>query len=243
MMGIPLIIAGIVAFSNVGLLLYLLTERNRTIKTPEKHQETQASEPTATPKPARIGKSKTVVDDFETMVKKEIAAGLEDIRKEMRQLRDSFIGDVRQEDCEFDDAHQSSPPNDMRMSKAEADAAFEDVRIEDVEEDTVSAPSATGHTMEELDEAFKTAENPDATLEEKAKAGDIFDRLMGTTLMDMVAADEEIFKGVKACVSESIRLEISEKAPRKVKAIVKNRTTVVFPKNIEDFNPEDVFML
>lgn len=61
--------------------------------------------------------------------------------------------------------------------------------------------------------------------------------------MDKITTDDEILKGVKACVSESIRVSFTEKEPRKVKAVIKNKTTILFPKDDDEFNPEDVFNL
>lgn len=255
MTGISLILLGTVALSNVGLLFYLLNDRNKKlmgtdkpVSNPEKNKEEAKNEPQSesASKP-RVGKSRTVIDsNIEEYIQEQVNSR---VKEEIRQLKESMLGDVRPEDVEFKESTEKPTTEEevftphARMSKEEEAKAFEDVRINDVDGDMVSAPSATGTSIDEIEEALKTAENPNATPEEKAKAGDIFDKLMDTNLMDKIATDDEILKGVKACVSESIRVSFTEKEPRKVKAVIKNKTTILFPKNDDEFNPEDVFNL
>ena len=251
MTGISLILLGTVALSNVGLLFYLLNDRNKKlmgtdkpVSNPEQHKEEAKNEPQSeTASKPHVGKSRTVIDsNIEEYIQEQVNSR---VKEEIRQLKESMLGDVRPEDVEFKESTEKPTTEEdvftphARMTKEEEVKAFEDVRINDVDGDMVSAPSATGTSFDEIEEALKTAENPNATPEEKAKAGDIFDKLMDTKL----ATDDEILKGVKACVSESIRVSFTEKEPRKVKAVIKNKTTILFPKDDDEFNPEDVFNL
>lgn len=255
MTGISLILLGTVALSNVGLLFYLLNDRNKKlmgtdkpVSNPGQNKEEAKNEPQseAASKP-RVGKSRTVIDsNIEEFIQEQVNFR---VKEEIRQLKESMLGDVNPEDVEFKESTEKAAPDEevfvphARMTKEEEANAFEDVRINDVDGDMVSAPSATGTSFEEIEEALQTAENPNATPEEKAKAGDIFDKLMDTNLMDKIASYDEILKGVKACVSESIRVSFTETEPRKVKSVIKNKTTVLFPQNDDEFNPEDVFNL
>lgn len=255
MTGISLILLGTVALSNVGLLFYLLNDRNKKlmgtdkpVSNPEQNKEEAKNEPQSeTASKPRVGKSRTVIDsNIEEYIQEQVNSR---VKEEIRQLKESMLGDVRPEDVEFKESTEKPTTEEdvltphARMTKEEEVKAFEDVRINDVDGDMVSAPSATGTSFDEIEEALKTAENPNATPEEKAKAGDIFDKLMDTNLMDKITTDDEILKGVKACVSESIRVSFTEKEPRKVKAVIKNKTTILFPKDDDEFNPEDVFNL
>lgn len=255
MTGVSLILLGTVALSNVGLLFYLLNDRNKKLMGADKpgsnldqnKEESKNDSQSETVSKSRVGKSRTVIDsNIEEYIQEQINSK---VKEEIRQLKESLLGDVEPEDVEFKESTEKPTREEevftphARMSKEEETNAFEDVRINEFEGDVVSAPSASGTSFDEIEEALKTVENPNATPEEKAKAGDIFDKLMDTNLMDKIATDEEIMKGVKACVSESIRVSFTEKEPRKVKAVIKNKTTILFPKNDDEFNPEDVFNL
>lgn len=260
--GMTIFMVGTIALTNAGLLYYLLSERNSKLKTPQDSNKDDLTKTDEAPKEesekpkskSRVGASKTVIEDIDTYIKKMVKAQIKD---EFVQLRESLLGDVDTSDVEFKDApeggQESQPESSVqendtfvphaRMTKEQEEASFEDVRINDVDEDMVSAPSATGASMDEVEEALATADNPDATPEEKAKAGDIFDKLMDTYLMDKITSDEEILKKVNACVLESVRLNFTKESPRKVESVVKNRTTIIFPKDVDQFNVEDIFNL
>lgn len=258
--GTTIFMVGTIALTNAGLLYYLLSERNSKLKIPQDSKEVSHTttdeafkEESEKPKTkSRVGASKTVIEDIESYIDARV-------NEKVQQLRESLLGDVNTADVEFketpEDQSQPEPQSQIdeandkfvphaRMTKEQEEASFEDVRINDVDEDMVSAPSATGASMDEVEEALATADNPDATSEDKAKAGDIFDKLMDTYFMDqIIASDEKIKKEVLACVKESVQLNFTKESPRRVESVVKNRTTIIFPKDVDQFNVEDIFNL
>lgn len=275
MTGVSLFLLGTVALSNIGFLAYLLIDRNNKLKPPvgkppeEKPEAAAQSESEENHEPRSfVGKSKFNIDDeFESRIDRMVDRAFD---RNIHRVREAMMGDVRIEDVEFgeDDGNHVSdmaennvagntdagkPQKEARMSPEQSMASFEDVRIEDVEPDTVSPPSATGVTMDEIDESISTAINPEATDEEKVKAGKILGPLMDTNLMDNLLSYEEIYKGIQGCMTALLRSDIADKSatrtaratPSKKKAMPPvsaqgQSRTFQIAENIDDFDPADL---
>lgn len=198
MTGTSLFLLGVVALSNIGFLAYLLLDRNRKMRPPadKPPENTPTEEPPPAPVPdspaprSMVGKSKFNIDDeLESRIDRLVDNAFD---RNIRRIKLTMLGDVHLKDVEFGDEasattaaptgneiHNDNPPmpeppvKNARMTPEQEMSAFEDVRIEDVEPDTVSAPSATGATMEDIEESISTAVDPDATPEDKANAGKV----------------------------------------------------------------------
>ena len=90
------------------------------------------------------------------------------------------------------------------------------------EEDASDTPRASGSSFDEIDDACKTAKNPDATQAEREKAAKVFTDMEGTELYEkMMEGSSEIGIRIKGLIE--IRLKKSEKE-------------FVVPDNIEEFD-------
>ena len=216
-----------------------------------------------------VGKSKFNIDEeLESRIDRLVDNAFD---RNISRIKLTMLGDVHLKDVEFGDeasattaaatgneVRNDNPPmpkqpvKNARMTPEQERSAFDDVRIEDVEPDTVSAPSATGATMEDIEESISTAVNPDATPEQKIEAGKVLDPLMDTNLMEGLMSYEEIYKGIQSCMTELLRENIADRQvlkpdgkARKARP-VKNHTTEVnaptfkIAKNIDDFDPADL---
>lgn len=276
MTGMTIFLLGAVALSNLGFLAYLLLDRNGKIRTPadKPPENTSAQEPQPpapeTPAPqSLVGKSKFNIDDeLESRIDRLVDNAFD---RNIRRIKLTMLGDVHMKDVEFGDEASATtaavtgngvpkgnppeseqPVKNARMTPEQEKSAFDDIRIEDVDPDTVSAPSATGATMEDIEESISTAMNPEATLEQKVKAGQVLEPLMDTTLMEGLMSYEEIYKGIQSCMTELLRENIAYKQARKLDGKAKNAQTVGNPpveehastfkiaKNIDDFDPADL---
>lgn len=255
MTGVSIFLLGTVALTNVGFLLYLMRDHNRNAqppqaKPPEQAQPTEAEKPKDTPAPqATVGKSKFRIEEFD-----ERFDEIEQRFDRVIQMLDRIEGDVRLKDVEFANSEDTptqeeiardaetvdNTPKDNCMTREQEKAAFNDVRIEDVEPEIVSPPSASGATMDDIEKSMETAANPNATPEEKAKAGRVLITLKDTNFMEHFSNDENILKDVMRCCKESCRLEIADKTGKKPVRITHRKTTIEIAKNIDDFNPADL---
>lgn len=277
MTGTSLFLLGVVALSNIGFLAYLLLDRNRKMRPPadKPPENTPTEEPPPAPVPdspaprSMVGKSKFNIDDeLESHIDRLVDNAFD---RNIRRIKLTMLGDVHLKDVEFGDeasattaaasgneVRDDNPPmpeqpvKNARMTPEQEMSAFEDVRIEDVEPDTVSAPSATGATMEDIEESISTAVDPDATPEDKANAGKVLEPLMDTNLIEGLMSYEEIYKGIQSCMTELLRENIADKQARKpvgkgkkaqsVKnpATEKHTPTFKISANIDDFDPADL---
>lgn len=270
MTGTSLFLLGAVALSNIGFLAYLLLDRNRKMQPPENVPAAEPAPPISdTPPPkSLVGKSKfNIEDELESRIDRLVDNAFD---RNIRRIKLTMLGDVRLNDVEFgdeasattaatgNDIPKDNPPmpeqpvKNARMTPEQEKSAFEDVRIEDVDPDTVSAPSATGATMEDIEESISTAVNPDATHEQKMEAGKVLEPLMDTNLMEGLMSYEEIYKGIQSCMTELLRENISDKPARKSGGKTKKAQSTNKPateehisafkisKNIDDFDPADL---
>lgn len=271
MTGTSLFLLGVVALSNIGFLAYLLLDRNRKMRPPadKPPEEAPAEEPPPLAPRSMVGKSKFNIDEeLESRIDRLVDNAFD---RNIRRIKLTMLGDVHLNDVEFGDESSATtaaptgneirkdnppileqPVKNARMTPEQEMSAFEDVRIEDVEPDTVSAPSATGATMEDIEESISTAVNPDATPEDKAIAGKVLEPLIDTNLMEGLMSYEEIYNGIQSCMTELLRENIADKQARKpdgkgrkaqsVKnpATEEHSSTFKISTNIDDFDPADL---
>ena len=259
MTGVSILLICAVLLTNVCMLVFFFLERNRNsvnVSPPPQLQKEkdQVSETEEKEKPDTeiVGKSTFNIDDFEVKFNR-----VEERLATLSKMLDRLEGDVRLKDVEFTNPEDRPTAEDIANDEVESEKfiprkfsrmnpeteanAFEDVRIEDFDPDMVSAPSASGVSMEDIESSVDTAMNPAAPAEEKAKAGKILNGLVGTDLMDRLTSVEDIYKGVMSCLRESYRMDIGVGTSHKTRnsSSGKARKHIV-PANIEDFNPADL---
>lgn len=277
MSGVTLFLLGAVAISNVSLLVYLLSDRNKKVK--PKDTETAADKPTVEPpnektvtepaeterKSSRVGRSTFNIDDLEAIIEQRIN---EKVEERVNQLVEEKLGDVHLKDVEFANNEDKATDEeissdvfvpkprmkDARMSKEQEDASFDDVRIEDVDSDMVSAPSANGASMEEIEKSVNDAINPDVPAEDKIEAGRVLEPLLDTNLIELFTTDADIFEAIKECITQSLKDQVLQSGKQKRSAnstkdstptsepavIIKRQTEVYIAPKIDDFNPADL---
>ncbi len=245
MTGISLFLLGIIAISNFGLLTILILDRKGQNGKEQLPPAGKEPPPPVDPKNSEtsIGKSTFNIEDYEERMKKA-----EEKVQKMTAMIDRLEGDVRLRDVEFTNPEDTPtnteteeefvPRKFSRMTPEEESAAFEDVRIDDVEPDMVSAPSASGISMEELESSVNTAMNPNASVEEKVRAGRILNSFADTNFMDRLTTVEEVQKGVLECIRAEYRKEMV--GDNKIRRQPWKSKPPVIPDNINDFNPADL---
>lgn len=277
MSGATLFLLGVVAITNVSLLVYLLSDRNKKVKpqdtetaadktTTEPPKEKAETEPSETQrKSSRVGRSTFNIDDLEAMIERRIN---EKVEKRVNQLVEEKLGDVHLKDVEFvndedkpTDEEISSEVfvpkprmKDARMSKEQEDASFDDVRIEDVDVDMVSAPSANGASMEEIEKSINDAINPDVPTKDKIEAGKVLEPLLDTNLIELFTTDADIFEAIKECITQNMKEQVLQSGKQKRSTnsikdsvptvepavIIKRQTEVYIAPKLDDFNPADL---
>lgn len=277
MSGTTLFLLGAIAISNVSLLVYLLSDRNKNTKSQKTGttsannpvessiEQTEEKEVEPTNRSSRVGKSRFNIDDIEAMIEQRIN---EKVEERVNRIVEEKLGDVLLKDVEFvneedkptseelsNDTFVPKPRlKDARMSKEQEEASFDNVRIEDVEPDEVSAPSANGASMDEIEKSISDAVNPEVSPEDKIAAGKVLEPLLDTNLIELFTTDAAIFDAIKECISESIKDQIFQSKtlrrtdnPQKAKSstpeptvIIKRQTEVYIAPKIDDFNPDDL---
>lgn len=277
MSGTTLFLLGAIAISNISLLVYLLSDRNKNTKSQKTGttsannlvepsiEQTEKKEVEPTNKSSRVGKSQFNIDDLDAMIEQRIN---EKVEERVNRIVEEKLGDVLLKDVEFvneedkptseelsNDTFVPKPRlKDARMSKGQEEASFDNVRIEDVEPDEVSAPSANGASMDEIEKSISDAVNPEVSPEDKIAAGKVLEPLLDTNLIELFTTDAAIFDAIKECISESIKEQIFQSKtqrrtanPQKAKSstpeptvIIKRQTEVYIAPKIDDFNPDDL---
>ena len=109
---------------------------------------------------------------------------------------------LKEDDVTF--ADETPSPTDagqpsMRLPDDKVEDAFSDMRLSDVPveyengEDEETGKYASGATIEEMNEAVRTADNPQATESEKLKAGEVLHEMEGNELYEIMTAKEPGF--------------------------------------------------
>lgn len=136
---------------------------------------------------------------------------------------------LSEEDTTFDDGKTETASRPAQVPEEKLDETFTSIPPEELgygddepEEDASDTPRASGSSFDEIDDACKTAKNPDATQAEREKAAKVFTDMEGTELYEkMMEGSSEIGIRIKGLIE--IRLKKSEKE-------------FVVPDNIEEFD-------
>ena len=137
--------------------------------------------------------------------------------------------ELSEEEATFDDGNTETASRPAQVPEEKLDETFTSIPPEELgygddepEEDASDTPRASGSSFDEIDDACKTAKNPDATQAEREKAAKVFTDMEGTELYEkMMEGSSEIGIRIKGLI------EIRLKKPKKV---------FVVPDNIEEFD-------
>ena len=137
--------------------------------------------------------------------------------------------ELSEEEATFDDGKTGNASRPAQVPEEKLDETFTSIPPEELEfgedepeEDASDTPQASGNSFDEIDDACKTAKNPDATQAEREKAAKVFTDMEGTELYDkMMEGSSEIGIRIRGLI------EIRMKKPKKV---------FVVPDNIEEFD-------
>ena len=137
--------------------------------------------------------------------------------------------ELSEEEATFDDGNTETVSRPAQVPEEKLDETFTSIPPEELgygddepEEDASDTPRASGSSFDEIDDACKTAKNPDATQAQREKAAKVFSDMEGTELYEkMMEGSSEIGIRIKGLIE--IRLKKSEKE-------------FVVPDNIEEFD-------
>ena len=137
--------------------------------------------------------------------------------------------ELSEEEATFDDGNTETASRPAQVPEEKLDETFTSIPPEELEfgedepeEDASDTPQASGNSFDEIDDACKTAKNPDATQAEREKAAKVFTDMEGTELYEkMMEGSSEIGIRIKGLIE--IRLKKPEKE-------------FIVPDNIEDFD-------
>ena len=137
--------------------------------------------------------------------------------------------ELSEEEATFDDGNAETASRTAQVPEEKLDETFTSIPPEELgygedepEEDAPDTPRASGSSFDEIDDACKTAKNPDATQAQREKAAKVFTDMEGTELYEkMMEGSSEIGIRIRGLI------EIRLKKPKKV---------FVVPDNIEEFD-------
>lgn len=251
-----IILVGLVLITNVTLVLLVMRSDSSknpplsgTKDTDEKADvEHQVRTTETTVKvTSHAGKGKLNPRDLDDYIVERVEKALQ---KAYGVIHEKMIGDVKtnhvvfadQEDSQSKTEHairsESTETHPARMTKEQEEESFTDIRYSDIEDEPVSAPSASGASIDEIEESVETAMDPHATPEAKSRAGRILAKFENTNLSDIFKNDESIYKNVMLCVKESIRVQTTKEVERPQ---LRRRRNFSVPDNFDDFDPRDLF--
>ena len=136
---------------------------------------------------------------------------------------------LAEEDATFDDGNAEAVYRPAQVPEEKLDETFTSMQPselelgeEEPEEETPDAPRASGSSFDEIDDAVKTAKNPQATTAEQDRAAKVFTDMEGTELYEkLMAGSTELSIRIKGLI------EIRLKKPDKEFTV---------PDNIEEFD-------
>lgn len=137
--------------------------------------------------------------------------------------------ELTEEEATFDDGNTETVSRPAQVSEDKLDETFTSLTPSELEfgedepeEETSDAPRASGSSFDEIDDAVRTAKNPEATTTERERAAKVFTDMEGTELYEkLMTGSSEMSIRIKGLI------EIRLKKPKK---------DFVVPDNIEDFD-------
>lgn len=136
---------------------------------------------------------------------------------------------LAEEDATFDDGNAEAVYRPAQVPEEKLDETFTSMQPSELEfgedepeENGPDLPRASGNSFDEIDDAVKTAKNPQATTAEQDRAAKVFTDMEGTELYEkLMTGSSEMSIRIKGLI------EIRLKKPKK---------DFVVPDNIEDFD-------
>lgn len=136
---------------------------------------------------------------------------------------------LAEEDATFDDGNAEAVYRPAQVPEEKLDETFTSMQPSELEfgedepeENGPNLPRASGNSFDEIDDAVKTAKNPQATTAEQDRAAKVFTDMEGTELYEkLMAGSTELSIRIKGLI------EIRLKKPDKEFTV---------PDNIEDFD-------
>ena len=140
--------------------------------------------------------------------------------------------ELSEEEATFDDGNTETVSHPAQVPEEKLDETFTSIPPSELEfgedepeEETPDAPRASGSSFDEIDDAVRTAKNPEATTTERERAAKVFTDMEGTELYEkLMTGSSEMSIRIKGLI------EIRLKKPKK---------DFVVPDNIEDFDIRD----
>ena len=137
--------------------------------------------------------------------------------------------ELSEEEATFDNGNTETASRPAQVPEEKLDETFTSIPPEELgygedepDDDASDTPRASGSSFDEIDDACKTAKNPDATQAQREKAAKVFSDMEGTELYEkMMEGSSEIGIRIKGLIE--IRLKKPEKE-------------FVVPDNIEEFD-------
>lgn len=137
--------------------------------------------------------------------------------------------ELTEEEATFDDGSTETVSRPAQVPEDKLDETFTSLTPSELEfgedepeEETPDAPRASGSSFDEIDDAVRTAKNPEATTTERERAAKVFTDMEGTELYEkLMTGSSEMSIRIKGLI------EIRLKKPKK---------DFVVPDNIEDFD-------
>lgn len=149
-----------------------------------------------------IPKSDFDMDRFRQVLTESMAAA-------MTYVLNAKTGDVSPEQVEF--KNPEDRPSDDTSGNGGQEGNPAEPTIDDVEPDTVSPP-ASGDSIEDIEAALDIAARPEASPDEKAKAGKVLSGMRDVVFVGKImATNDKINEGIMACVAESVRRQSRRK--------------------------------
>ena len=137
--------------------------------------------------------------------------------------------ELTEEEATFDDGNTETVSRPAQVPEDKLDETFTSLTPSELEfgedepeEETSDAPRASGSSFDEIDDAVRTAKNPEATTTERERAAKVFTDMEGTELYEkLMAGSTELSIRIKGLI------EIRLKKPDKEFTV---------PDNIEEFD-------
>ena len=137
--------------------------------------------------------------------------------------------ELTEEEATFDDGNTETVSRPAQVPEDKLDETFTSLTPSELEfgedepeEETSDAPRASGSSFDEIDDAVRTAKNPEATTTERERAAKVFTDMEGTELYEkLMTGSSEMSIRIKGLI------EIRLKKPKK---------DFVVQDNIEDFD-------
>ena len=137
--------------------------------------------------------------------------------------------ELTEEEATFDDGNTETVSRPAQIPEDKLDETFTSLTPSELEfgedepeEETPDAPRASGSSFDEIDDAVRTAKNPEATTTERERAAKVFTDMEGTELYEkLMTGSSEMSIRIKGLI------EIRLKKPKK---------DFVVPDSIENFD-------